>query len=662
MPSIPLHCNICPKQPDFSDISHLLTHISSKGHLSHYHKAQVRGRQDTSVRQQLDIYDRWYIENQIEKLLSQRMILKDSKRPNGITRPRIKSNSALSKPAKPADKACSKTTVTHTAQIVQTAPEPVIDPQLSRTPSMQEHLIDSKIPLSSETSAGIDLASIHRAHMPRMRAFSVVSPQSAQWPSNTSVVATSQPEQDDGHNESVCGDETEDDEAQNFQQEKTASLYPEPSLIGSLQSQAPQEPSSPPIRRPCRPRPRRSQTEQMEMSDSEKDFAPQTPELKGVYYPGMSIFDSASPEAQRKRNQRKHTSILAQIEQDSLEVECFEHIYWPDGSLKLARFITGDVQSSPLKEDTPPPPKRHRGKGNKASGPGPKTRKRKARNAPKSSPNASKSPDACEPRCPDLQDLLKRSIPMLDSSFLTFDQTEHHHDFSGTNDWLLNMGVPRPLRHYAVPIPENAPSEQTEDPIRSTSNQSDMDFCHEYQNHGLPFSDVQPHLDPLSLDTSQHRVRDSSTRVTELPSKSQRMRPRLGFSASVLATSTAEENVEPKPNTLGLCDEAVNNYAPIVDAHRVTQRYFYFDNPPEYYTSMPPQMAFGGLAMPSVYRTALNPLNPNALLCQPVPLPMTFPDSRTAGIHGLSSKTNGEDVSVQGAAIEDHMFEVSSFS
>lgn len=79
MASIPLLCNICPKEPEFSDISHLLTHVASKGHLSQYHKAQIRSRQDASIREKLTIYDRWYERYQIEKLLSQRMIAKESR-------------------------------------------------------------------------------------------------------------------------------------------------------------------------------------------------------------------------------------------------------------------------------------------------------------------------------------------------------------------------------------------------------------------------------------------------------------------------------------------------------------------------------------------------------------------------------------------------------
>ena len=78
---IPLHCNICPKQPDFSDVSHLLTHIASKGHLSHYYKVKVRSSTEPQAAEQIDAYDRWYAEWNVEELMSERMNLKDKKRP-----------------------------------------------------------------------------------------------------------------------------------------------------------------------------------------------------------------------------------------------------------------------------------------------------------------------------------------------------------------------------------------------------------------------------------------------------------------------------------------------------------------------------------------------------------------------------------------------------
>lgn len=80
MDSTALLCNICPKRPRFSDVSHLLTHVASKAHLSHYFKLQVRSHQEQQAETLLDDYNQWYKANNLAKLLSDRMSSKDSRR------------------------------------------------------------------------------------------------------------------------------------------------------------------------------------------------------------------------------------------------------------------------------------------------------------------------------------------------------------------------------------------------------------------------------------------------------------------------------------------------------------------------------------------------------------------------------------------------------
>jgi hypothetical protein len=75
-----LNCTICPKQPTFSDTSHLLTHVSSKGHLSNLHKLQVRSHQEISAGHQLGDYNQWYQQHDLGRLLSERMLQKESKK------------------------------------------------------------------------------------------------------------------------------------------------------------------------------------------------------------------------------------------------------------------------------------------------------------------------------------------------------------------------------------------------------------------------------------------------------------------------------------------------------------------------------------------------------------------------------------------------------
>lgn len=75
-----LNCSICPKQPSFSDTSHLLTHVSSKGHLSHLHKLQVRSHQEIAAGVKLATYNQWYQQHGLGQLLSERMVMKEAKK------------------------------------------------------------------------------------------------------------------------------------------------------------------------------------------------------------------------------------------------------------------------------------------------------------------------------------------------------------------------------------------------------------------------------------------------------------------------------------------------------------------------------------------------------------------------------------------------------
>ncbi|KAG6058607.1 hypothetical protein E4U17_007844 [Claviceps sp. LM77 group G4] len=76
---IPLLCTVCPEAPRFSDVSHLLTHIASKGHLHHETQTKLRAHQDIAASVALQQYERWYKENGIETLLVERMRAKQKK-------------------------------------------------------------------------------------------------------------------------------------------------------------------------------------------------------------------------------------------------------------------------------------------------------------------------------------------------------------------------------------------------------------------------------------------------------------------------------------------------------------------------------------------------------------------------------------------------------
>lgn len=77
--SIPLLCVACPKKQKFSDISHLLTHINSKGHLHSHQLLKIRALSDASASNALKQYDQWYGDHGIEKLLAERLAQRDQK-------------------------------------------------------------------------------------------------------------------------------------------------------------------------------------------------------------------------------------------------------------------------------------------------------------------------------------------------------------------------------------------------------------------------------------------------------------------------------------------------------------------------------------------------------------------------------------------------------
>jgi hypothetical protein len=81
--SIPLQCTICPKKPKFSDLSHLLTHISSKSHLAHRFRAELRARDDRIALEEVRQYDSWCERYGINALLAERMAAKERKKGGG---------------------------------------------------------------------------------------------------------------------------------------------------------------------------------------------------------------------------------------------------------------------------------------------------------------------------------------------------------------------------------------------------------------------------------------------------------------------------------------------------------------------------------------------------------------------------------------------------
>lgn len=72
-----------------------------------------------------------------------------------------------------------------------------------------------------------------------------------------------------------------------------------------------------------------------DVADGDADRA----KLKGIFWPGMSLFDSATPDQKRKRNQRKDVKVVRNMEQVAAGVEPIECIWSEDISLQRTRDI-----------------------------------------------------------------------------------------------------------------------------------------------------------------------------------------------------------------------------------------------------------------------------------------------------------------------------------
>jgi len=108
--------------------------------------------------------------------------------------------------------------------------------------------------------------------------------------------------------------------------------------------------------------PRLSSSNPFVLNDSEEELDVEVSEaarLKGVFWPGMDIFDAAPPDTRRMRNQKKDISVVEHLEQSSLRVLPDEVVYTPRGAHSKHRTITGrvDFDSSPsrLMDPTPSP-------------------------------------------------------------------------------------------------------------------------------------------------------------------------------------------------------------------------------------------------------------------------------------------------------------------
>jgi len=322
--AIPLKCTLCPKRPNFSDVSHLLTHISSKSHLSHRFKTELKALSEPECQERLRIYEEWYDRHGIRALLAERMSTKDQKPPAKRGRPAHTPVSLwmCCSAHRPAGLMPGRrTTITKADGQLQAAQHNgSVAHRRSNPNSVKVEVVDS--------NSGTPVYSHN-------------------WPANSHIVLPFR----GAHRTAIPEffDRTD---------------RPSPAIKRSLSDEY-SVPSTPDAMSAYGSHrwPSESSGELGPMENYHPDDHPDhyhalhvelPPEdernkLKGVRYPGMGLFDSASEQDRKRRNQKKDASVLVRMEETSAGIEPLESIWEADGELQRTR----DIYASPSPEGTP---------------------------------------------------------------------------------------------------------------------------------------------------------------------------------------------------------------------------------------------------------------------------------------------------------------------
>jgi hypothetical protein len=341
-----LQCIICPRQPRYSDTSHLLTHISSKAHLSHYFKLQVRSHQDDHAVELLMQYDNWFNNHHLAQLLSDRSTSKEDKRKKRKSGAQATPQLATTN-RRPLSRISLRGDLGDLSPYESTSIPDFLDPRLVDDYGNEKRELDRQGSTVScyytpATSATADTHLVSSAAL---------------------GTGSSQPVDTAKHDEWYeCVSYSTGSENPNA----ALPVTPKPSSIRFRHSDVTwrmsSEASDPIVDA-------RRHTEAMEDAEADKERADEMARLKGVLWPGMDIFDSATQQMRRRRNQKKDGKVLKMMEKTSSQVEPTELIFSPTGTLKKQRVISGNVDDdSPLKGETPVPKRRQ---------PNPRTRARR---------------------------------------------------------------------------------------------------------------------------------------------------------------------------------------------------------------------------------------------------------------------------------------------
>lgn len=326
-----LQCIICPGQPRFSDVSHLLTHVSSKAHLSHYFKLQVRGHQEDEALELLLEYDGWFNTNNLPQLLSERIGSKDDRKKKRKSQAKTADTGQHSASIKPRGAA----PVDPSPRPSTSLPE-YLDPRLADSYDKVKHDLETEdASFSCHVTPATSAAAAAGACMTRGADFKTDTTQAVdkaklrEWSEEDAPVLQKKDEI------TFPVTPTPPTWIRNRPSEAVGSGPSDPFVDGKTPNQTSDD------------------------VDADKERADEMARLKGVLWPGMDIFDSATQQMRRKRNQKKDGTVLKKMELTSSLVEPTELIFSPSGILRKQRVISGNVEDdSPLKGESPIPKRR----------------------------------------------------------------------------------------------------------------------------------------------------------------------------------------------------------------------------------------------------------------------------------------------------------------
>ncbi|KAJ5782377.1 hypothetical protein N7457_004151 [Penicillium paradoxum] len=328
-----LRCVICPGQPHFSDVSHLLTHTASKAHLANHFKLQLRS-EDPRVAEILKQYGDWFEANGFAKQLTTRMVNKENRKKKQLGEASM-SNATLAT----GDRAPNVEREVSNTSAATLIPE-FLDPRLAGSYNGNQQKDTVLMPTTPDRLPIVN--STERSWTgPILR-----SMRSANGRSSNPEQLANIPGLDDNHRPLAL---------------PVTPIQPQRKLDTEDIVWASGQDS---------PDPFDNSTGHPESSgdvEMDKIRAEEMARLKGVLWPGMDIFDSATPKTRRKRNQKKDGTVLKQMEITSLCVEPNEQVFSYSGTLLKEREITGNVEEySPLRGETPVPKRRMtRSQGNR---------------------------------------------------------------------------------------------------------------------------------------------------------------------------------------------------------------------------------------------------------------------------------------------------------